>query len=207
MKKHFFLPFLAILSLATRLHAQAPVKDSLSRKFFIGSTLFVLSNLNTNDPNKPDFAQINLGYRFNTRNTVSLELKTWKYAWPLGIPYGGQLLAPEEKYPGFIRDVGFAFVYQHFWWKGLYTAIQAMNAQQMYFNEEKVKIRHGYQLFMTYRLGYQLNLFHQRFFIEPSVAVTHWPVKLNTPAGFKVQEDKWPRYFLFEPGFHFGFRL
>jgi hypothetical protein len=95
-------------------------------------------------------------------------------------------------------------VYQRFWWKGAYTAVHAMNALQQYKDEEHNKIRNGYQLFMTYRVGYQVRLFSNRFFIEPSVAMTHWPVNTNVPEAFARLERKWPRYLLFEPGLHFG---
>ena len=188
----------------TKAHGQT--KDSTYRKFFVGSTLFVLSNL-ISDHNSPDFAQVNFGYRITPKNAVSIELKTWKSAWPLGIPYGDSFEAPAEKYPGHVRDFGIAVVYQRFWWKGAYTAIHAMNTLQEYTDEDNKKIQNGYMLFMTYRLGYHVQLFKNRFFIEPSVAMTHWPVKTNVPESFARLDSKWPSYFLFEPGLHFGVKF
>ena len=67
---------------------QKTVQDSTYRKFYVGSSAFILMNLNTNDPNAPDFGQLNFGYRITPEDVVSIEAKTWKYAWPLGIPYG-----------------------------------------------------------------------------------------------------------------------
>jgi len=79
--------FAALFASPIQLQAQYSKNDSKHRKFFIGSTFFVLGNLIPDD-NSPDFLQLNLGYRLGPKNAISLELKTWKYAWPLGIPYG-----------------------------------------------------------------------------------------------------------------------
>lgn len=181
--------------------------DSTYRSFFVGSTLFMLGNFIPDDPNAPDFVQLNFGYRLTPKDVVSIEANTWKYAWPLGIPFGKSYQSPEEKYPGYLREVGIALVYQRFLWKGAYTAVHAMNALQKYVDEDNAKIQNGYQLFMTYRLGYHFQLFKNRFFIEPSVAVTHWPVNTNVPDSFAAVESKWPNYFLFEPGLHFGVKF
>lgn len=195
------------LILNQRSFAHNSKKDSTYRKFFIGSSLFTLANLNTNDPNAPDFYQLNFGYRISPKNVVSVELKTWKYAWPLGIPYGKSFETAEEKYPGYVRDMGVVLVYQRFLWKGAYAAVHAYNARQTYFDENKKKIQNGYMLFLAYRVGYHIQLFKNRFFIEPSVAMTHWPIKTNTPESFKNSEKKWPNYFIVEPGLHFGFKF
>lgn len=198
----------AILALAlSSAHGQKTEQDSTYKKFFIGSSLFILANLNTNQANPPDFFQLNFGYRITPKDVVSIEAKTWKYAWPLGIPYGKSYEDPQEKYPGYIRTFGVALVYQRFLWKGAYAAVHAMNASQKYVDEDNKKIQNGYQLFMTYRLGYHFPLFKNRFFIEPSVAMTHWPINTNVPESFAQLENKWPNYFLFEPGLHFGVKF
>lgn len=206
MAKLAVLSFICFLQQPTAL-AQTSKKDSTYRKFFIGSSIFTLANLNTNDPNAPDFYQLNFGYRINQKNVVSIEFKTWKYGWPLGIPYGKSFETPEEKYPGYIRDIGVVLVYQRFLWKGAYAAVHAFNARQTHFDENKKKIQSGYMLFLAYRLGYHIQLFKNRFFIEPSVAMTHWPIKTNTPEAFASMEKKWPNYFIVEPGLHFGFKF
>lgn len=139
-------------------------KDPAYKKYFVGSSLFMLGNLATR--NKPDFVQLNFGYRITTKDVVSIELITWKYAWPLGIPYGKSFEAQEEKYPGYVREVGVALAYQRFLWKGAYAAAHAFNARQTYFDEDNKKIQNGYQLFMTYRIGYHIQLFKNSFFIE-----------------------------------------
>ena len=205
MQKRLSLLFVLVAMFIQTSFSQSAPQDSTYRKFFVGSTFFMLGNFATS--NKPDFAQLNLGYRITPKNVVSVEVKTWKYAWPLGIPYGKYFEAPAEKYPGYIREFGVAFVYQRFLWKGLYASAGAMNAYQKYVDENGQKIQNGYQLFMTYRLGYHIPFLRNRLFIEPSVAVTHWPINTNVPASFKDQENKWPTYFLFEPGLHFGVKF
>jgi hypothetical protein len=184
--------------------SQTTKQESVEKRYFIGSSFFMLGNLLPDDPNPPNFVQLNFGYRITPKDVISLEAKTWKYAWPLGIPYWKSFQAPQEKYPGYIRDIGIGLVYQRFLWKGAYASIDAMNCFQQYVDNNNRKIQNGYQLFMTYRLGYCFQLFKNRFFIEPSVAVTHWPVKTNVPESFAAIENKWPNYFLFEPGLHFG---
>lgn len=202
-KQIVLLASILVLAVST-VCGQKAAQDSTYRKFFIGSSFFILGNFIPDDPNPPDFIQLNFGYRISPKDVISLEAKTWRYAWPLGIPYGKSFEAPEEKYPGYIRDFGIGLVYQRFLWKGIYASIDAMNTLQRYVNEDNVKIQNGYQLFMTYRLGYHLELFKNRFFIEPSVAMTHWPVRTNVPESFAKLDNKWPNYFLFEPGLHFG---
>ncbi|CAN5884725.1 hypothetical protein BH24BAC1_BH24BAC1_34010 [soil metagenome] len=207
MKLKIFLSLMAFALAFTKANSQTQGQESTYKKFFIGSTLFMLGNLIPDDPNPPDFAQLNFGYRITPKDVISVEAKTWKYALPLGIPYGISFQSPEEKYPGYIREFGLALAYQRFLWKGAYTAVHAMNARQRYVDEKNVKIQNGYQLFMTYRLGYHFHLFKNRFFLEPSVAITHWPVNTNVPDSFAKLEQKWPNYFLFEPGLHFGVKF
>lgn len=61
-----------------------------------------------------------------------------------------------------------------------------------------------FQLFTTLRAGYQLNMFGNRWFIEPSVAATAWPINTNVPADFAALDRKWNGYFLFEPAYTSG---
>ena len=185
-----------------QLKAQYAKEDTTYKKCFVGSTLFMLGNLSPQ--NRPDFLQLNLGYRITGKDVVSLELKTWKYGWSLGIPYGRSFQAPEEEFPGYIREYGFTIAYQRFWWKGLYTGVHVMNAWQTFNNKNGAKIDNGFQIFNTYRVGYHFKLFKDRFFIEPSIAVTHRPYHTKMPDGFKQLDDKQSKFFFGEPGLHFG---
>lgn len=204
-KKILWIGLVVVLTGSLKVNAQCSLQDSTSKRFFIGSSLFVLGNFA--ETNKPDFAQLNFGYRLTEKDVISLELKTWKYAWPLGIPYGDSYEAPEEKFPGYIREYGFALAYQRFLWKGLYAGIHVMNAWQSFFDENNQKIDNGFQIFNTYRLGYYIKLFKNRAFIEPSIAITHRLFHTEMPDGFKQQDYKWSNFFIGEPGLHFGFNF
>ena len=201
----FLLCFSVVAVTIVSIFGQQPKQDSSFKRYFIGSTFFMLGNLSPT--NKPDFVQLNFGYRITLKDVVSIEAKTWKYAWSLGIPYGTSFQAPEEEFPGYVREYGIALAYQRFWWKGLYTAIHIMNARQTFVDDDGNKIKNGYQMFNSYRLGYQLKFFKNKFFIEPSVAITHRPVHTKMPESFARLNDKWPSYFLGEPGLHFGFNF
>ena len=186
-----------VLALSTTLiYSQEP-----GQKNFIGSSFFLLGNLDREEP--PAYFQLNYGYQFSPKNILVVEAITWTYYGPLGIPYGSS----GESYPGKIRAYGIGAGYQHFYWKGLYTTVQATPFLQTFFDPEDDKIQNGFQLFLQLRLGYRLEFFQQRFFIEPSLVCNYWPINTNFPADFAEVESEWPNYFLFEPGLHFGFRF
>lgn len=201
--KLIFLSVILVIAI-TSTYGQKSEQDSTFRRHFIGTSGFMLANLG---PNPPSFYQINFGYWLTKRDVISIEAKTWTYKHPLGIPYGSSFQSTEYEYPGYIREYGVGIAYQRYLWKDLYTAIHAVPFLQKYVDKEGKKIQNGFQLFMTGRIGYHVRLFKDRFFIEPSLAVTYWPINTNTPAGFKKLEDKWPNYFLFEPGFHLGVKF
>ncbi len=175
-------------------------EQNTHRPCFLGSTLFLLGNVAPGDP--PYFLQINFGYHVSPRDVLVLEAITWTYYEPLGT-YGSS----EEEYPGKIRAAGVGIGYQRFFWKGLYSTIQATPFFQQFYNEEDERIQGGFQLFLQLRLGYRFQLFRERWFIEPSVAFNYWPINTNFPESFSAVEDDAPNYYLFEPGLHFGFRF
>ena len=200
------LGFILTLSINSDISAQTSNEES-NKKYFVGSTAFILGNFIPDDPNPPDFVQLNLGYRITPKDAISLELKTWRYSWSLGIPYGDSFEAADEKFPGYIREFGFALVYQKFLWKGLYASVHVMNAWQSFFDENSTKIDNGFQIFNTYRLGYHIDFFNDKFFIEPSIAITHRPYHTEMPDSFKAYDDKWSKFFIGEPGLHFGVKF
>lgn len=197
--------FTLLLVSSIQLKAQYAKEDTTYKKCFVGSTLFMLGNLAPK--NKPDFVQLNFGYRIRGKDVVSLELKTWKYAWSLGIPWGKSFEAQAEKFPGYIREYGFALAYQRFWWKGSYTGIHVMNAWQTFIDNDGNKIDNGFQIFNIYRVGYHFKLFKDQFFIEPSMGITHRAYNTQMPKEFKILDDKYSKFFFGEPGLHFGFNF
>lgn len=184
---------------------QYTTEEINANRCFVGSSLFMLGNFDTNE--KPDFLQLNLGYRITPKDVISIELKTWRYFEPLGIPYGNSRTNVAENFPGYIREKGFAIAYQRYLWKGLYTGIHIMNAWQDFNYHNKSTNDKGFQIFNTYRLGYHIKLFKGNFFIEPSIAITHRPYLTKMPDGFKQKDDQWSKFFYGEPGFHFGYNF
>lgn len=177
------------------------------RRHFVGTSLFTLVNLIPNQEAPPRFFQLNYGYRITPKDVLIAEAITWQYFAPLGIPYGPSYGSSEENFPGLVRDYGIGLAYQRFLWKGLYATLHTTPFVQQYLNPEKEVIQTGFQLFCTGRLGYHLTFFNNHLFVEPSIAFTSWPVNTNMPDSFQEREDKWPNYFLFEPGLNLGYKF
>lgn len=205
-KKILWIGLALVLASSLQVNAQYAKQDSTYKKWFVGSTLFLLGNFSTVNP--PNFGQLNLGYRITGKDVVSVELITWKHAWPLGINpfYNKAYGTPEEKFPGYIREYGIGLAYQRYFWKGLYAAVHATPMWQTYKNENGDKVGNGFIIFNTYRIGYHFKLFKDRFFIEPSLGIAGRPYFTKMPDGFKEKDDKWPKWTP-EPGLHFGFNL
>lgn len=195
-----------VLICVTKVNAQYTTDEIKNKPCFIGSSAFMLMNLIPDDES-PNFVQLNFGYRISPKDAISVELKTWRYFEPIGIPFGKLKTDLKENFPGFIKEKGFAIAYQRFLRKGLYTSIHVMSAWQDFINEDGQKNDDGFQIFNTYRLGYHIKLFKGKFFIEPSLAITHRPYHTKMPRTFKTMDDKWSKLFFGEPGLHFGFNF
>lgn len=205
-KKIFLIGFALMMTATLHLNAQYAKTDSTYKRHFVGSTLFVLGNLSPVNP--PGFAQLNFGYRLTGKDVLSLELITWKHAWPLGINpfYNKSYGTPEEKFSGYIREYGIGLAYQRYLWKGLYVAVHVMPMWQTFKNEKGDKIDNGFIIFNTNRVGYHIKLLKDRFFIEPSLGIAGRPYYTEMPTGFKEKDDRWPKWTP-EPGLHFGFNF
>ncbi len=205
-KKILWIGLALVFASSLQVNAQYAKTDSTYKRWFVGSTLFLLGNISKVNP--PGFAQLNLGYRITRKDVISLELITWKHAWPLGINpfYNKAYGKPEEKFPGYIREYGIGLAYQRYFWKGLYAAVHATPMWQTYRKENGDKVGDGFIIFNTYRVGYHVKLFKDRFFIEPSLGVAGRPYFTEMPDGFKQKDDKWPKWTP-EPGLHFGYNF
>jgi len=202
MKCRIYL-FLAAFALScSMLNAQELKPEITQRRHHIGSSLFILAN--AFEKPSPSFYQFNYGYRLSPEDVIGIEAMTWTYNSPLGIPYGNDFDNPEKAYPGYIREYGIGLAYQCYMWKGLYTGLHATPLFREYLDKDRKLIQNGFQLFLALRFGYHVKLFGDRFFLEPSIAFTYWPVSTNVPKAFAAKEKEWPKYFLFEPGLHFG---
>lgn len=206
-KKVLWIGLTLVLASYLQVKAQYAKQDSTYKKWYIGSTIFLLGNFAR--VNSPNFAQLNFGYRITAKDVISIEIATWKTAWPIGInPFFNKSYGkPEEKFPGYIRDYGIGVAYQRFLWKGLYTQVHVFSFLQDFVNENGKKIDNGFQIFNQYRVGYHIKLFKDKFFIQPSFAITHRPYYTKMPDNFKKQDDKWSKFMFSEPGLHFGFNF
>lgn len=205
-KKILIIGLVLMMTSLLELSAQSAKPDSTYKKWFVGSSLLMLGNLIPDDPNSPEYVQLNIGYRITPKNVVSFEFKRSIYAWPLGIPFGPSFDAPGLNYPGHVRILAPTLGYHRFWWKGVYTSVHALNAFEKYMDKNKKKIGNGYTLYLNFHLGYQFKFFKNRFFFEPAIGCSYWPVRTNVPESFKLAEKKWPNYFI-QPGLHFGYNF
>lgn len=195
---------LTALLLCAHIHAKTDTSMSDKGKCFVGTSAFILMNLIPNQENPPGYFQLNLGYWITDKDVLSLEAITWKYREPLGIPYGPSKNNPAEAYPGTVRDWGIGVAYQRYFWRGLYAAQHITPLVQRYEHPDNT-VSKGFMLFMATRAGYHFRIIKKRFFVEPSVACTYWPIRTSVPEPYKVIDHRWPSYFLFEPGLHLGF--
>jgi hypothetical protein len=198
------LILLILIFASFKVSAQNTAETSTYKKHFVSTSMFMALNLFEDSPN---FFQINYGHQLSERDAIIIEAITWEYRAPLGIPYSSSSYGNKEaNFPGIVKDFGIGVAYQRFWWKKLYTTIHAVPMVQQYLTPNRTKIQTGFMLFTTARVGYRINLLKgKNLFIEPSVAVTHWPINSNMPDSFQKLENQWSNYFLFEPGLHIGF--
>ncbi|GAB2824928.1 hypothetical protein [Ferruginibacter profundus] len=203
-KKILWLGFALVMVNSLRVNGQNAHQDSTYKKWYVGSTLWLLGNFDKKD--NPEYIQINAGYRITPKDVISLRFKRSVYSWPIGIPFGPSFRKPGGKYPGHARILAPTLGYQRFWWKGAYTSIQALNAFEKYMDVNGKKIGNGYTLYLDFYVGYQFRFFKNRFFFEPGIGCSYWPLRANVPESFKSVEKKWPNYFI-QPGFDFGFNF
>ena len=178
--------------------------ENANKKWFVGSTLLLLGNLD--DTNNPEYIQLNAGYRITPKDVVQFRFKRSIYAWPLGIPFGPDFDAPGLNYPGHARILAPQLGYQRFWWKGVYTSLYVLNAFEKYVDVNKKKIGNGFTLYTDFYVGYQFTFFKDRFFFEPALGISFWPIRTGVPDTFKAVEERWSNYFI-QPGLDFGFKF
>jgi len=201
-KKILWIGVALMLAISLQVNAQSTTQDSTYKKWFVGSTLLMLGNFSK--VNNPEYIQLNAGFRITPKDVVQFRFKRSIYSWPIGIPFGPSFDAPGLNYPGHARILAPQIGYQRFWWKGVYTSVYALNAFEKYMDQDKKTIRNGFTLYLDFYLGYQFKFFKGRFFFEPAIGCSYWPVRTNVPESFKTLESKWPNYFI-QPGLDFGF--
>ena len=71
-KKILWIGLVLLLTSTIQLNAQYAKTDTTYKRWFVGSTIFLLGNLSSVNP--PNFAQLNVGYRITGKAVISLEL-------------------------------------------------------------------------------------------------------------------------------------
>jgi hypothetical protein len=205
--KKIFLTTSAIALLAIQAYSQNSAKaddasvqtekPDINRRHFIGSSLFLLGNIG----DSVNFFQLNYGYQLTQKDVIIAEAITWTYYEPLGT-YGSS----EKLYPGKVKAYGLGLGYQRFLWKNLYSTIEPTFFLQQFYDTDNNKIQKGFQLYLQFIVGYRLEFFKKRMFIEPAFALKYWPVNTNLPASFAAIETGKPKY-KFEPSLNFGVKF
>ncbi|MCP9769088.1 hypothetical protein EGI22_14310 [Lacihabitans sp. LS3-19] len=203
-KKNIWIGLSFLLACSLTLKAQYTKQDSTYKRCFVGSSLYLLGNFDKKD--NPEYVQLNFGYRVTPKDVISIDFKRSVYSWPIGIPFGPSFRKPGGNYSGHARILAPTIGYQHFWWKGVFTSVHALNAFEKYMDADNKKLGNGYTLYLNFHLGYQFKFFKNRFFFEPALGCSYWPVRTKVPESFKLVENKWPNYFI-QPGLNFGFNF
>jgi hypothetical protein len=203
-KKIFWFGVALVLVSCLQVNAQNAKKDGTYKRWFVGSSLLMLGNFD--QKNSPEYIQLNFGYRITPKDVISFDFKRSIYSFPIGIPFGPSFDKPGLNYPGHARILAPTIGYQRFWWKGAFTSVHALNAFEKYFDSNKNAIGNGYTLYLNFHLGYQFKFFKNRFFFEPAIGLSYWPIRTNVPESFKLVEEKWNNYFI-QPGLNFGFNF
>jgi hypothetical protein len=164
----------------------------------IGASLFMLHNLSSESAG---FYLLTYGYQLSKKDRIFIEYNSWEYDEPMGT-YGDS----KEFYPGYIRTHGIGFGYQRFHWKGLFTTAQATPFFKQYHDEYDQKTQKGFQLYLQLVVGYRIEFFKKRFYVEPAYALKYWPVDTNIPADFAAIAEGTPSTII-EPSLNFGYKF
>jgi hypothetical protein len=202
MKNHLFIIAGILLSIST--FGQRSNKDTvLMKKYSISTPYFTFINFG---PTSVSMYEFHFGYKLTPKDKIEIKAATWRLFEPMGIPIWDPLLQEEsEWYPGKIRESGIGFAYQRFLWKGLFTSIEILPLWKRYMDGNKKEIGNGFKLYTSYHLGYHIQLFRDRLYLEPQIHCNYWPVDTKGPEGFEQMEQKWKNnYVLFEPNIFIG---
>lgn len=149
--------------------------------------------------------ELHLGYRLSPKDKIGIKLATWKLFAPMGMPMQEQMKFDESNfYPGRLKETGIGITYQRMIWKKLFVTAEILPQLKTYLDEDNKEICHGFKLYTSYHLGYQLGFFQNKIFLEPQIHCQYWPIETNAPDAFKEKDDEWNNYFLFEPNLYLG---
>lgn len=211
MKNLLLITLFAIMAIAiayaqTQNHTLTSPQETSSYQFpySVSTTYLSLDNFGEEKTNTHHY-ELHLGYRLTPNDKVGIKLATWKLFAPMGMPMQEQLKFDEENfYPGRLRETGLGITYQRRLWKGLFVTTEILPQLKTYLDEDNNKLGNGFKLYTSYHLGYHFPMFKDRIYLEPQIHCQYWPVDTNVPQAFKVQDERWNNYFLFEPDLYLG---
>lgn len=156
--------------------------------------------------------ELHVKKEITSKDIIGLKFATWRLFQPMGILWWDGLLdkidTESEFYPGYLRETGIGVSYQRMLWKGLFATVEVLPQYQTYLTEDNKRIANGFKLYNSYHIGYHIAFGKKkRIFIEPQIHCQHWIFDTNTPEAFKVLDDKWRKYFLFEPNLYLGIKF
>jgi hypothetical protein len=184
---------------------KSSAEDSGSNyKYSVSTTYLTFLNFEDENTNLHHY-EFHVGYRLTPEDKISIKLATWKMVAPMGMPMLEQLKFDEKNfYAGRLRETGIGVTYQRMIWKGLFATVEVLPQLKTYLDENDKKIGNGFKLYTSYHLGYHISFFKNRVYIEPQIHCQYWPINTNVPQAFKDLDDKWNKYFLFEPNIYIG---
>ncbi|MFN3405953.1 MAG: hypothetical protein ACK40G_17795 [Cytophagaceae bacterium] len=186
-------------------------RDSVrSYKFRVSTPWLSFANFGEERTNVHMY-ELHFKYNLDSKNILGIKFATWRLFQPMGILWSDGLLekidSQSEFYPGYLRETGLGVSYQRMLWKGLFATVEILPQLKTYLDENKNKIGNGFKLYTSYHIGYHITMFKGRMFLEPQIHCQYWPIDTNTPQAFKVIDDRWRNYFLFEPNLYIGVKF
>lgn len=209
MKKHISTAFIILIT--TLSYSQDASQSTRSgdrdthpsNKFSVYTTWLTFLNVGKEETNTHHY-EFHFGYKLTPKDKIGIKVATWQLFEPMAIPWGPDKMQESEFYPGKLQERGIGVTYQRILWKGLFTSIEVMPLKKTYLDENKKKTGDGFKLYTSYHLGYHVQMFKNRLFLEPQIHCNYWPIDSKGPQGFEEKESKWSNYFLFEPNIYLG---
>ena len=186
-------------------------KDSIpDHKFLVSTTWLSFDNFGEGKTNIHMY-ELHVKYALTPKDRIGIKFTTWKLFQPMGILWWegifDKLETESEFYPGRLRETGLGISYQRMFGKGLFATVEVLPQFKTYLDKDNNKIGSGFKLYTSYHFGYHFSFFKDRMFIEPQIHCNYWPIDTKTPQAFKVLDNKWHNYFLFEPNLYIGVKF
>jgi hypothetical protein len=170
-------------------------------KNLIGTSPFVLLSL------VPDsgtvYGEFEYGRKVGDRQVLLFGFDIFQYSAPLSRPY-----SETANYPGHVLSGGLIAADQVFLWRGLFVAPIVNPCIIAYYDEGDHYSQSGFMLLFCGRAGYHFDfmLFRHPLYFELGAEIDWWPVDINEPHGFGIEESKYKQY-SFSPALNIGFKF